>query len=416
MVQKELDLRTTDYQVQSLKIMIGEDVKDIEPSKITRFAVFKNYDESIMPVIAISVSLDDYFYAKMIQHRLKLKFHLRVRKLHAVNRNEKKEEWFNSLLVTYLDSAQPFLDEKLSDISKRVSGTINEDGSDSSKENANVYEFFLFDHKTSVATRKLINNVFTGTNITDVVAACLTNIGAKNVLMQKLDNSTSYSEVILQPVTIIGALQTLDSMFGLYKQPHLIFFDIGRTYLVPKTTKIKARIEKEPTKVVLTVKDHVDESSQTGGYYLNNDDNAYEMNINPDDIIVSTASIINDMIDANGRYLMSPNSKKLITVKPDTEQIGSSPTMRMQTLKYTKNEYIASHVKSSLEETSRIVRLMIGSVDSELFKPNSECHLRFQNSAVNKEYGGIYRVKSVILQTMKMVDKYRPSVTIELVQ
>lgn len=416
MVKKELDLRTTDYQIQSLKIMIGDEVKEIEPSKIARFSVFKDYDESVTPVIVVSISLNDYFYANMVKNRLKLKFHLRVRKIHVVNDNSMKEEWFNNLFVTYLDNAQPFLNEKLSDISKNVSGNVNEDGSDSSKEYSTVYEFFLFDHKTSIATRKLINNIFSGTNVTDVVAACLTNIGAKNVLMQKLDNSTSYSEVILQPTTIIGAIQTLDSMFGLYKQPHLIFFDINRTYLLPKTAKIKARVKTEPAKIILTVKDHVDTSSQSGGYYLNTDDDVYEINVNPDDINISTSSIINDMIDANGRYLMNPNSAKLITIKPDTEQIGSSPTMRMQTLKYSKNEYIAEHTKSTLEESTRVVRLMMGSVDSEIFKPNAECHLRFQNSSVSKEYGGIYRIRSVILQTMRQSEVYRPSVTIELVR
>lgn len=415
MVEKNPTLQTCYYRPESLRIMIDKDVIEIEPSLIARFIIIKEYDNSFFPVIQISLTLDPKQYAQIVKNSTTVKIQLKVRKVITLNGSEKKSDFINKLYSIYITDDTPFVNEKEYDTDANTIGTNNENGTNPTEEGNQTYDFFLFDHDLTERSSKLINLVCENANMTDTLAVLFTEIGVKNVLMEKLDNTDTYGSIIIPPYPITKAVAYLDSVFGLYKDPHLLFFDINVLYLISRGVQTKAYRKTEARKILINIRNTSSGDGNAGGYFHDKEDKSYEMNVDATKVSVQNISSINDQVDGNGRVLMNPAKNKLVNIIPDTVQRGV-PNMKYMTLKYPDNKFIKGHIEKEMEALSRVITLQIDYVDIGIFAPNKNIQVKFEDSKINKEYGATYRVSEVVMVGSKYEDDFRPTYQVVLTQ
>lgn len=412
-VESDIILSTCEYAPESLRIIVGKDITEVEPGNISRFNIIKDYDDSFFPVIHIGVVLDKKKYNNIVKNSTTVSIQLKMRRIIETSTSKIKEEFINKIFVVYIDNASPYTGEKEDDNKARITKTANEDGSDSSKLGDATYDFFLFDDVINEKTLTLFNAVFTSANVTDIIGATFTQLGFSNILMEKLDNNSTYNEVVIPPLPIVKVIQYLDSMYGLYKEPSLLFFDTNINYLISKSSKSNAYRKKETMKVILHVRSISSSEAKNGGYFYDPKEDTYTLDVDSATFSVLNNTIINDQIDGNGRILVNPSSNSVSTVSPNTIQRGK-PNLKVMTLKYTTNKFLESQIASSIEEESAILSMSLASVDIDILTPNKNFIIKFEDSAIDKEYGGKYRIIKLISSGTKRGMNFVPNITINL--
>lgn len=407
-------LSTCMYKPESIRIMIEKEIIEIEPSRLTGLTIIKDYDDSFFPIIQIKLGLNSKQYAKVVANSTIVKIQLKVRRIVERNTGSIKEEYINKVFVVFLEDAKPFLDEDLYNKQTAMNGATSSDGADDTSDNT-VHEFYLFDESAMSSSNKLYNNVFTESSLTDAIGAVLTASGIPRVLMEKLDNREVYHQIVAPPLSTINSIRYLDSMYGLYKEPHLLFFDINLLYLISRSVTTNAYQKKESKKVVINLKSTVKGESKTGGYYFDKEDNSYQLNVDVSNMTINSETIIDDQTVGNGRLLANSYANEITRVTPDSAQRGQ-PNTRFMTLKYAGNKYIHNYIERSIEEKSHVVTIGLHATDIDILTPNKNFILRFDDSKANKEYGGTYRIKSLHMVGEPKAQLYNPIVQIKLVR
>ncbi|WP_171567710.1 hypothetical protein, partial [Brevibacillus sp. MCWH] len=196
----------------------------------------KDYENDYFPVIRLDLSLTTELYHEIIENKLDVKFRLRFQKL-VVDENDKvlfKKDVFNSIFTAFIDESTPFLSKKEYEEAKKTT-VLDEKGQHNAALSGNDVTFYLFNESDLLNSKKIISTVISSANMTQTLAYLLSSSGINKVLMVPLDNSSSYSQIIIPPLTTLGNLIYLDNQYGFYKTGSLIFFDTDCLYILDRS-------------------------------------------------------------------------------------------------------------------------------------------------------------------------------------
>jgi hypothetical protein len=226
--------------------------------------------------------------------------------------------------------------------------------------------------------------------MTNVITYCLAASGISNVLMSPLDNKTSYSDILVPPLTTLGNLIYLEQQYGFYTAGALIFFDVDCNYILSATSKCTAWRNQEYKQTVFTVRDSTNADVFTPGSFVDDTEKRYYINITPKSINMNSDSVIADQIDGNNLIIIHPSSGNISTKKSKTTQRGEG-TYKLLINKYN-NDFCNNTALYKKGEASNILSATINDFDIDALSPNKEFQFVFENSQINNAYSGNYRI------------------------
>lgn len=383
------------YIIDSFDILLSEESEPIRlsHSNITSIYLERDYDSSFFPILRVNVILDPKIYYKIIKEKLNVKFRIRLQNFIYDKDNifEFKKDVINDVYCAFIDESTPFLNEELfnknreTERSEKTPTTMN-----------NEYSFFLYKEDDLNNSKKIINSVISKASLTDIIAYLLYSSNIKNVLMSPLKNNSLYNEVLLLPITTLKNLIYLEQQYGgFYNNPSLIFFDIDCLYVIDSSLESKAYRKKEFLQTILSICDPINSNSFTTGSIVNEEEQKYIININPDSLVINNNTILEDQLEGNNFIVISPSTGEIKTIKSETIQRGEG-TYKVLVNKFNNPKSIDFLKKKKLEE-STTVNISISNFDINALTPNKEFLFVFENPSINKEYTGKYRMSKNIL-------------------
>lgn len=405
------DLKFYKYVVESFDILFPGEPKPVSvpTGLIESIIIEKDFDDRYFPVFRVNISLEPTLYNRIIDQQFETRFRVRLMKYIFDSKNtlKIKQDVFNSIFITITDNATPFLNKKMYEKSKD-----DEKNRNPVTMGGNVVSLFLYNESDIINTGNLNNGVLTSASMTDTIAYLFTINSINNVLMSPLNNSATYSEVIIPPFTLLGNLDYFENLYGFYNKGSLIFFDIDRKYLIDRDSKCTAWAPGEYKKTVFHIKNAINSDRLTPGS-IDDGTNKYTLfNVLHSNVNFTSGSVIQNHTDGNNLMIITPSTGSAQHVRTNTKQRGNG-IFKTLINKYN-NPYIVQAEKTKREENSLLLQTTVGDFDISSLTPNKEFSVIFEEKDINADYGGSYRLSRVAYTFMKSGEEFAISGNVTL--
>lgn len=378
------------YFVESLQVVFPNDATalTVDPVMVRGLVLENEYDDSFFPIFRIDLSLKREVAQRVVKEKDGVRFKLVVRKREY---NQEKvvrtRPFLSDTFIIFLDEDTPFFDES------EVSGNRS-NGGDSPGLADTALSFYLFKETDLLSSKKIINAVLHDVQMPDIVGYLLSSLKTiRRVLFATPDNKDKIEEVLLPPQTIIGNMLYVSNRYGLYKNGMTMFFDFSRTYIIPRQAKCVVWEPGEAKEMEIQISQPRDEQTVTTGHKYNTETELTSTNVPYDAVSITSPTLIQDQLEGNHRLFINPRYNTRVSQKHDLKQRGSG-SYKLVRVKYPSNPYIMTAEAQRLRTGARIVTVTTKDVDVSLFTPNKQFLLKFAQTKVNKEYGGMYRLAS----------------------
>lgn len=384
------------YVVESFDILFpGEPATRLETGQINNIVIEKEYEKAFFPMMRVSLSLDTTLYHKIIEHKLEVKFRIRLQKyaFRDDDQFQMREDILNDIFVIFLDENTPFLNKDQLKENEKITG-------ETAQTKSNVpMDLFLFKERDMLQTKQLTNYVFSGETLTNILAYLFASHGFNKVLMTPMKNQKTYDEVLLPPITFLGNILYMNNQYGFYEKGMLLFFDMDCVYLIDKSKSCTAWRPLEYRKTVFHIRNSTDTNAQTAGTFIDDQQMSYYINMPYTSINMMNASILNDQFEGNHRLIINPYEGTSQTVSASTVQRGDG-TYKVLVNRYN-NPFNISAEQVRIDQEGEIISVGLSNHDIQSLTPNKEFRFTFDDTLINREYGGNYR----IAQTMSVFSK-----------
>ena len=391
------------YIIDSFDILFPNEANPtkIDPKQVTYLSIEKDYDVDYFPIIRAHVSMDKNLYYKVISNKLNVKFRVRLQKFVYDNTQQFqfKTDVFNEVFGIFMDENTPYMDLKQQTAAKEA-----ENSDKTPKDISNEIQFYLFKDNDLQNSKKIINMILTASSISDAVVYLLSQLGMTQVLMTPFNQTGYRPQIILPALTGVRSLIYLYEQYGFYTNGALMFFDTDCTYIIDKNPKCTAWRKGEYTQTVITVKQSGTGNDLTQGSFVDDKNKINYINVTPGAINMYNDSVINDHIDGNNLLVIQPYYNKIDQINAGTYQRGSG-TYKVMTNRFY-NEYAISAAVFDKKESGNIVHVNINDFDIDALTPNKEFMFIFEDTTVNANSGGQYRISKTIMTFTKQGEEF----------
>lgn len=387
-----------EYDVLSCKIMFSDETIDIDKDKVRDINIEADFDNDNFPVFSVSMQINDDIYNKMVKEKTNAKIRLKLSK-HTIDETEDdvigiEQIVFNKLFTYVMDNDTPDLDASNKDI---INNETEDDTSIMSE--FNEHTFFLYSYDDLKKSARAVNDIITRGSVNTAVAYILSIADYDKLLLEKSSNTNTYSEILIPPLTVQGALLYLQEYYGIYKTGITYFHGLDRTYVISRSEKCNVFAKNEYKKTVINVQKSSNSSSLETGTYSDAKKKTYFVNALPDAIDITNLSLVSNLTTGNTIVATNPFTGKTTTVKPETKQIDEGSKRFMSDKSLTG--FTVSAEKFEVGENSYQITLQTSKFDIAAFTPNKTFQFIFEDKSINKTYGGNYRLVSY---SMKISD------------
>jgi len=380
------------YRISLLEIVIpGQDTVTLKTPNINSMGIEKDFDNDHFPILHLSLNIPPELYFNILENKTTVKFRVRLESYiyDANNEIRRTNVVFNDSFSIFIDDNATFVDKDLYLKAKEENG-----GNYQLTDFSQPRDFFLFKEKDLLGSKTITNAVITSGNMTDISTFLLSNANINNILMTPLDNNQVYNEVVLLPVSTIHNLIYLEKQYGMYYHGLLLFFDFERAYFINKTSECTAWKSGEFKDVVVESFKSSNPNSITPGCIRDEDNKKYIIHAAKDSIEMITSSIVDDQLSGNDMVVIDAGTGNVTNVTPSVQQRGSG------TKKILIDNFNNPFTKKSMEyrklENDGILKLTLQNIDMEALTPNKKFTFIFEDTAIQKQRGGSYRLSNVI--------------------
>jgi hypothetical protein len=375
------------YKVENFDIIFENgDIEEIEAGMVRHLYIERDYDNLYFPLINISVVMDDLIYHRIKQENDSVRFRVRIiRNIYNKDNELTKYEMFcNKTFRCFMDKENIVKDNDLVEI-KREKDDATHPGYI-----ANPREFYLFLDNV-IDCKKKLNLSVEKSDLTDLIIYLFNQRNVDKLLMSKLDNSTSVSNMIIPNGNLIENINFLNEVLGLYKKGTLLFFDIDNAYLIDKNSKCTSWRPNEVRITHIHVSNNKENDSQLNGQYTDKERKQCHLFSHNKRIDMKNSNIINDQIHGNEVTLLNAKTNSVKQIKTSTTQIGN-PNSNFVNSKYSTNSYVPSTIQTRLYESETLCTMSFLGIDVDVFTPNKEIIVTYEDPELHKKYSGSYRV------------------------
>lgn len=389
------------YSVDSVDILYANETVKIENVNVTGFTIENDYENNYFPIFKLNVLLKKTLYFSILKNKLDVKFRVRIQKVTTPRDSSISyyKDIINGIFTAFIDEDTPYLDKELDKRTYEV-----EDGV-ARLNFGTEYSFYLFKESDLNKSKIITDSVLKSCDMKNAITYLLATNKIDRVLMSPIENKEVYSQIILQPITLLGNLLYLDEQYGFYDNGSVIYFDMNVMYILNKKSKCTAWREKENKYCAFMIKTHVNPDSLSQGNYYNKTEGRYYINISRGNHTSSNISILNDQIEGNNVLVINPLTSETTKIHSDTKQRGSG-TYKVVFSTYG-NERSISKQKVSREEIQSVHMVTFGDFDIDSISPNKEFIFIFEDKAIGKEQGGNYRMCNNLIEFVKNGETFK---------
>ena len=381
------------YKVDNFDILFQNgDIEKMSGDMVTHLYIEKDYDDLYFPIINISVSIKDEIYHRIKQENDTVKFRLRVIK-NIYNQDMKFIKYelaFNEVFQCFKDKDNTIEDNEANESKKKTEGDA--------MTGMNTRDFYLFTEAVSNC-KKFFNLSVESASLSDLLIYILNQSGVNKLLMSKLNNNISLSNVTIPSGNTIDTINYLNNLKSLYEKGMLLFFDIDTTYLIDKNYKCTAWRKNEIRVTHIHISNQQSNDSQMNGFFINKDRKQTHVFTNTGRVQIRNVNVMSNQLNGNNIKIIDTKANSSQSVSASTTTVGNAND-HLLTVK-TGNKYAASDLKTRLEENECVCGVVLLGVDIEVISPNKEILLTYEDSKLNKQYGGNYRISKTVATLSK---------------
>lgn len=374
------------YKVENLDILFSDgSVESVESGMVTHLYLEKDYDTLYFPIINISVVMKDTLYDRINRENEKIKFRLKINKYVYDSDNNfiNYQAFCNDVFICFSDKKIIINDEESVKLKENV------EPGDIPSNRSNNRNFYLFKEEV-INCKQTMNLSVSSATISDLVIYMFNECGIKKLLMTKLDNDSSVENLLIPTGNLIECLKYLNELKGFYNKGLLLYFDLDTAYFIDNSAKCTAWRKNEVRVTHMHISNQKNSSSQLTGMYMNSERKSYHIFANTDRIEITNQNILNDQIQGNNITVINNKTNNVNNIKTDTTQIGNA-NKNIYVVK-ENNKFMVNELKERLNENECILSIAFLGIDLDCLTPNKEFLLTYEDSKLNKKYGGGYRI------------------------
>lgn len=387
------------YKVDNMDILFKNgDIVTIGSSWVTHLYIEKDFDNLYFPIFNISVVIKDELYDRINRENETVQFRLRIVKniYDSDNKLLQYELYCNKLFRCFMDKETVIKDNE------QVKDKKETEETESANYRSNPRNFYLFTDDV-LNCKNMFNLSIRDADLTDLVIYLLGESKVTNVLMSKLDNKEHIKDLILPNGNLIDTLNYLNELKGFYKKGMLLFFDIDCAYLIDKNALCTSWRKNEVRVTHIHVANQKNSDSQLNGQFINKDRKQTHVFAHTERVQMSNKNILNDQIVGNAVTVIDAKTNTVTNIKTNSTQIGNANTNLLSTK--SSNMYTLSSIETRMLENEYICNMAFIGLDIDVFSPNKELLITYEDPELNKKYSGNYRLSKVTATLKKDADE-----------
>lgn len=403
-----LSLEVCKYIIDDVTLIFEDGTKRTIPSKnVSHITIDKNFFDMYLPVFIVKCNVDYELYNVINKKKPKYRFNLKKFNIPSTNTDIEEDRilaknFINGIFVNVNDTDNsPNLYENI----------IKEDSINGKDERPSVekdaidIELILFKENYLTDYRTLSDVIYNNTSVINVMMSLLMEAKQNKCLLSYPDNKNVYDNVIIpNNLTLIGAIEYVQNIYGIYNSGLCIFNDFNKLYLLNRDIKCNAyeRLEYRIVYVQFT-----DILKAAGNIYGTSDDvksSRYKITCASHPVVAS-----NDTQLANLSYnevmmidtFTGKREYKKLSDKPKTE---ATTSVKILDNKYS-NKYAINSMIYGLNLNNNVIEIEFNEVDLDILTPNKEFYIDFDmNSKDTVILKGLYKLVSYVAVFQKQDD------------
>ena len=378
------------YRVDNFDVMFENgDIEKLNGDMVTHLYIEKDFDELYFPIVNISIMMRDELYHRIKQENETVQFRVRIIKniYDQDFKFLKYELYFNEIFRCFKDK------ENVIEDNENVESKKSTEGDESVTLGNNTRDFYLFTDEVTKC-KKFFNLSIESALLSDLLIYLIGETGINKLLMTKLENNPTLKDITVPSGNVIDAINYLNNLKSLYKKGMTLFFDVDTTYLIDRNYKCTAWRKNEIKITHVHVANKQSNDSQLNGYFINKDRKQTHVFANTDRLEVRKTNITSNQINGNKVRIIDSKAGSTQSVGGQTTSVIKNND-HLLTIK-DGNAFAASELKVRMEENECICGITLIGVDTEVVSPNKEVLVTFEDSNLQKRYGGNYRISKTI--------------------
>lgn len=378
------DLKLCKFKCEDIQVIFKDGSTDtILSMNISSFKIEKDFLKNFLPIFELQCTVNYDLYKRI--NKEECKFKLNFSKFFIPSNNETTYDKRNLFLKNFIDNI--FVNINDGDNTPDMTNDLGErNGKDLEKPNnfqksQIELDLFLFLEEALEYT-KLNNNIFKDINILDTIMALATVTEQRKMMLALPDNRIKKYDTIPIPndLTFLGAIEYLQSVYGIYDKSLIIFNDFDYLYILDKDVKCKAYRNSEIIKIYINYYEITDSKGNINGQYEGS--NYYEIASTEKPGIGNSSTQIKKFL---GSSVSSINTKT-----------GSTKNIQNKDTKILDNKYNNSYAENSFKYDKTFVKTIhtkFKNIDPSIFKLNKEFYFQFNtDNSKYLEYNGQYKL------------------------
>ena len=183
----------------------------------------------------------------------------------------------------------------------------------------------------------------------------------------------------------------------------LLFFDIDCAYLIDKNALCTSWRKNEVRVTHIHVANQKNSDSQLNGQFINKDRKQTHVFAHTERVQMTNKNVLNDQIVGNAVTVIDAKTNTVTNIKTNSTQIGNANTNLLSTK--SSNMYTLSSIETRMIENEYICNMAFIGLDINVFSPNKELLITYEDPKLNKKYSGNYRISKVTATLKKDADE-----------
>lgn len=378
------------YHLKEFYIIFSDGSYKVDNNRLCDIAEMDSYLDNLYPILKITVAFEPSIYYKLVKEKDTLKIKLNIQKYYRVNDRGEKSAFSKFISDTF----QLILDDDDENLSKDLHDKEFPDGDENELNAITIKkELFLFKKFVIKSNKVMINKIFTNATPAGGLAYLLSTLGVNNVLMDKIDNQTTYPFLYMPPLTINNEIRFIDSYYGFHRTGTVIFFGLSRSYVLRFSTKTNAFQKGEVRDVCFIVpKEGSSISDSYAMLHKKNDKDKRYILIAPNDFQPANPDRSESIISPEVVEIVSPTEGAL-------RKTGASKSNKKVIVAKGVNPYYESIYDAMVSTGESEITVFAKDIDTSILEPNKHYSFLFEDTSLAKKYKGKYFLcdKQVVL-------------------
>ena len=372
----------------------------IPSAYVKSITVSKMYEKNIVPLMYVSMHVYKDVYQQIATSIDNLTASFTLYKSIDTTEVELNDSTVGTYRIPIIQGTFKAFNRDLLDV--RVPGQISntKDGATNMTQQTLELNLYMFDHEQVLKYKKNSSQILVSTS-NDCLFAMLKDRGYKNVLMSST-NSYETKNFIIPYGTLGENLDFMNTYYGIYDTPRILFSDFDATYLLDKGATGTTLRQDELSTVAMYMEKTEESISAANGCYIDKDNGHYIMNVTP--------FTIND----SGTMLDFGTAGKLTSMISGTSQkfqdvIGDYDAEKATVV---NNEKIHKQAMYMINEEKRGMNIEFSDIDTSIITPN-KLYTLIPDSFYDSSYDikGNYRLTHSIMVFNRQAENRMKSVT-----